>query len=414
MQTELAAWIRDTPAGQDADAILRRCVHCGFCTATCPTYQVLGDELDGPRGRIYLIKQVLEGAAPTRATQTHLDRCLTCRNCETTCPSGVQYGQLIDIGRAIVADKVRRPWRERLQRTLLRRGLTSPFFAPALKLGRVLVRPLRGVLPNALAHKLQPARAPGAIPSEARHPRKVLMLAGCVQPAMMPNIDAATRRVLDAIGISASVAPASGCCGALKFHLDDQDVARNQMRANIDAWLPLLDSGEAEAIVINASGCGAMVREYAHHLRHDAHYAARAERVVAHVRDIAEIVAPHADALAAKLDRSKIAQPAAFHPPCTLQHWQALRPLTENLLTKLGFTLLPFPDPHLCCGSAGAYSMLQPALSRSLRDRKLAALTAGAPTRIVSANVGCISHLQSGTQTPVSHWVEAVDAALSP
>jgi len=412
MQTELAARFRDTPQGQDADAILRRCVHCGFCTATCPTYQVLGDELDGPRGRIYLIKQVLEGAPPTRATQMHLDRCLTCRNCETTCPSGVQYGQLIDIGRAIVAEQVRRPWRERAQRLLLRRGLTSPLFAPALKLGRVLVRYLRRVLPAALRRKLQPARAPGAVPSANRHTRKVLMLAGCVQPAMMPSIDAATRRVLDAIGISASVAAGSGCCGALRFHLDDQDAALAQMRANIDAWLPLLDAGEAEAIVMNASGCGAMVREYAHHLRHDPHYAARAARVVEHVRDVAEIVAPHADALAAKLDRRLVSAATAFHPPCTLQHWQGLRPLTEKLLATLGFALQPFADTHLCCGSAGAYSMLQPALSTALRDRKLTAIASSAPTRILSANVGCISHLQSGTDTPVLHWVEAVDAAL--
>jgi len=412
MQTELAASLRDTAVGLEADAILRRCVHCGFCTATCPTYQVLGDERDSPRGRIYLIKQVLEGVAPTRATLTHLDRCLTCRNCETTCPSGVQYGQLVDIGRAVVAAKVRRPWRERLQRLLLRRGLTSPLFAPALQLGRVLVRYGRGIVPATIRHKLQPARAPGTIPSENRHARRVLMLAGCVQPAMSPNIDAATRRVLDAIGVSASVAPGSGCCGALRFHLDDQDAALKQMRANIDAWLPAIDSGAAEAIVINASGCGAMVREYAHHLRHDASYAARARRVVAHVRDLSEVIAPHADALAAKLARSRLPAPLAFHPPCTLQHWQQLRPLAQTLLTKLGFTLQPFADAHLCCGSAGAYSMLQPALARALRDRKLAAIEVTQPTRILSANVGCISHLQSGTATPVQHWVEAVDEVL--
>jgi len=238
------------------------------------------------------------------------------------------------------------------------------------------------------------------------------MLAGCVQPAMLPNIDAATRRVLDAIGISASVAPGSGCCGALRFHLDDQDAALDQMRANIDAWLPLIDSGAVEAVVMNASGCGAMVRDYAHHLRHDPTYAERARRVVAHVRDVTEVIAPHAEALAAKLDRKRLSAPAAFHPPCTLQHWQNLRPFSEALLTKLGFSLQPFSDAHLCCGSAGAYSMLQPALSRALRDRKLTAIRATQPTRILSANIGCISHLQSGTDTPVQHWVEAVDEAL--
>jgi len=408
MQTQLATWIRDTPAGQDADAILRRCVHCGFCTATCPTYQVMGDELDSPRGRIYLIKQVLEGVAPTRATQIHLDRCLTCRNCETTCPSGVQYGQLIDIGRDLVAQTVRRPWRERVQRSLLRHGLTSPLFAPALKFGRLLC----GVLPATLAAKLQPARAPGRLPDAQRHTRKVLMLAGCVQPAMMPNIDAATCRVLDAIGISTLVAAGSGCCGALRFHLDDQTAALKQMRANIDAWLPLLEDGSVEAIVMNASGCGAMVREYAHHLRADVRYAERAQRVVEHVRDVAEIVAPHAEQLAAQLDRAQLSDPVAFHPPCTLQHWQGLRPLTEGMLKTLGFTLKPFAESHLCCGSAGAYSMLQADLSNALRARKLSAITAAAPARILSANVGCIGHLQSGTTTPVLHWVEAVDAAL--
>jgi len=408
MQTNLAPWARDTELGKEADTILRRCVHCGFCGATCPTYQVLGDELDSPRGRIYLIKQMLEGEPPTRATQQHLDRCLTCRNCETTCPSGVQYGHLLDIGRQIVEAKVARPLTQRASRLLLRRGLNSPWFALAFKLGQRL----RGWLPAALGGKLQAARSAGALPGGGTHARNVLLLAGCVQPSMMPRIDAATLRVLDAIGISATLAQGSGCCGAINFHLDDTRAALDQMRANIDAWWPLIDSGQVEAVVMNASGCGAMVKEYAHHLRHDPRYAERAQRVVSYVRDVAEIVAPHAAQLAQQLDRTCLPARVAFHPPCTLQHWQKLRPQTEKLLVELGFALQPFADSHLCCGSAGAYSVLQPKLSGQLRSRKLAAIGAASPDLILSSNMGCISHLQGGTDTPVRHWIEAVDDAL--
>ena len=404
MQTNLASWACDTDQGREADAILRRCVHCGFCTATCPTYQVLGDELDSPRGRIYLIKQVLEGAEPTLATQQHLDRCLTCRNCETTCPSGVQYGHLIDIGRNVVDQKVQRPWRDRMRRALLRKGLNSALFAPAMRAGQML----RGLLPQALQRKVPQRRDPGPLPDTARHARQVLMLAGCVQPAMMPTIDAATIRVLDAVGIGARLSSA-GCCGAVNFHLDAQAEALDQMRANIDAWWPAVEQGEIEAIVMNASGCGAMVKEYAHHLRHDARYAERAARIVELVKDVAEIVAPHAQALRERLAPGGR---AAFHPPCTLQHWQGLRPLSERLLVELGFELQPFADSHLCCGSAGAYSVLNPGMALELRDRKLAAITPHAPPVIVSSNIGCVSHLQSGTEIPVRHWIEVVDERL--
>ncbi|AEC20071.1 glycolate oxidase iron-sulfur subunit [Pusillimonas sp. T7-7] len=408
MQTNLASWARDTDLGNDADEILRRCVHCGFCLATCPTYQVLGDERDSPRGRIYLIKQVLEGVEPTEKTQQHLDRCLTCRNCETTCPSGVQYGALVDIGRNLVDQKVERPLKQRLTRRLLRHTLNSPLFGPAMTLGRLM----RPILPEVLRNKVPQVRPAGRLPSNvARYPRQVIMLAGCVQPAMMPTIDAATIRVLDALGIGTRVVAGSGCCGAINFHLDAQEAALTQMRANIDAWLPLLDSGQAEAIVMNASGCGGMVKEYAHHLRHDADYVAKALRVVDKVRDIAEIVAPHSVELKARLGGLPVM--TAFHPPCTLQHWQGLRGVSENLLQELGFNLQPFADSHLCCGSAGTYSVTQPELSKTLRDRKLDALHAVEPAAIVSSNVGCISHLQSGTNTPVRHWIEVVDEALT-
>ncbi|WP_132979187.1 glycolate oxidase subunit GlcF [Pigmentiphaga sp. D-2] len=407
MQTRLTESIKDTPDGRQAEAILRKCVHCGFCTATCPTYQVLGDELDSPRGRIYLIKQMLEGGEVTASTQLHLDRCLTCRNCETTCPSGVEYGQLIDIGRRMVETRVERAPGDQLKRAVLGRTLATPAFGLAMRLGQAL-RPL---LPSALAAKVPPRRPAGQVPRR-RHERQVLMLAGCVQPSMMPAIDAATLRVLDAVGISASVAPGSGCCGAARFHLNQQAAALAQMRANVDAWWPDIEAGRIEAIVMNASGCGATVREYAHHLRDDPAYAGRAARVSGMVRDIAEVLAPHAGELAPRLAGRLAARPV-FHPPCTLQHWQGLRPLVERLLADLGFALQPFSESHLCCGSAGTYSVLQPEIAGELRDRKLAELGRAGPDLILSANIGCLAHLQAGTNTPVVHWIEAVDAALA-
>lgn len=406
MQTHLAPWARDSPIGQEADAILRRCVHCGFCSATCPSYQVLGDELDSPRGRIYLIKQVLEGETPTHDTQRHLDRCLTCRNCESTCPSGVEYGHLLDIGRKLVDERVPRSWRDRLKRGVVRHGIQSRWFAPALRMGQWV----RGVLPAALRRKIPARRRAGPLPDPAAHARQVLLLNSCVQGAMMPSIDAATLRVLDALGISARYAAGGGCCGAVNFHLNAQDAAVAQMKTNIDAWWPLVEAGGIEAIVMNASGCGAMVKEYAHHLRHEPDYAQRAGRIVSLVKDIAELLAPHTDTLR---DRLAPGARVAFHPPCTLQHWQGLRPLSEKVLTELGFELLPFTESHLCCGSAGAYSVLNPEIALALRTRKLDAIQPLRPAMILSSNMGCIGHLQSGTQTPVRHWIEAVDERLS-
>lgn len=408
MQTNLASWIRNTPEGDEAEEILRRCVHCGFCQATCPTYQELGDELDSPRGRIYLIKQMLEGAEVGSSTQVHLDRCLTCRNCETTCPSGVEYGKLVDIGRAVVADKVDRPWSDRLLRAALRHGLNSPLFGPAMALGRML----RPMLPAVLRSKVPPLRPSRPLPvNTARHARQVIMLQGCVQPAMMPTIDEATVRVLDAAGIGTRTVAGAGCCGAINFHLDAQAQALDQMRANVDAWWPLLDRGEADCIVANASGCGAMLREYAHHLRNDPAYAAKAQALSDSVRDISEILEPHAAELGKRI--GGITGRYAFHPPCTLQHWQKLRGTTENVLRQLGFSLVPFAESHLCCGSAGTYSITQKDLSLSLRDRKLRNIEAGKPDGIVSSNMGCITQLQSGSETPVQHWIEVVDEALA-
>jgi glycolate oxidase iron-sulfur subunit len=415
MQTNLSPEFKAAPEGQAAEAILRKCVHCGFCNATCPTYQLLGDELDGPRGRIYLIKQVLEGQAPTRSTQLHLDRCLTCRNCETTCPSGVRYGELVEIGRHIVEQRVERPAAERAARWMLKQGMTSPMFAPALKLGQ-MARPF---LPALLQDKVPKHSSADAHRWPTRtHPRKVLLLMGCVQPAMMPNINSATARVLDACGIQTLVAGDAGCCGALRTHLADRDGGLADMRRNVDAWWPLVqgltDAGRVEAIVMNASGCGVMVKEYGRALAHDPLYAEKAQRIAALTRDLSELLPDLVPKLKPRLALASWTQRRlALHPPCTLQHGQQLRGGIEAGLRELGFEVELPVDSHLCCGSAGTYSVLQPDLAHRLRERKLAELGALKANAIVSANIGCIQHLQTGTATPVRHWVEMVDQALT-
>jgi len=408
METHLADWLKGTRDGDEAEAILRKCVHCGFCTATCPTYQLLGDELDGPRGRIYLIKSVVEGEKPTASTMEHLDRCLTCRNCESTCPSGVDYGHLVDIGRKLVEQQVERPASQRFMRTLLRETLTRRWlFDPAMRVGQA-VRPL---LPEALKAKVPERRDPGKRPSRS-HARKVILLEGCVQPGMLPSIDAATDRVLDRLGLEAVRPQGSGCCGAIRHHLNDQAGAANDARRNIAAWWPLIEAG-AEAILINASGCGAMVKDYAHLLADDPEWAARAKQVVERTRDLAEWLPVEIDAaIAAGRLRAAPSSRVVFHPPCTLQHGQKVRGVVEALLTRLGATVLPVGESHLCCGSAGTYSVLQPQLSGELRSRKLGHLTAGEPELILSANIGCITHLQAGTGTPVRHWIEWLDEQM--
>jgi glycolate oxidase iron-sulfur subunit len=408
MQTNLADFIRHTPAGREADAILRACVHCGFCTATCPTYQLLGDELDGPRGRIYLMKQLLEGGEVTAKTQLHLDRCLTCRSCETTCPSGVQYHRLVDIGREVVGQRVPRSLWQRMLRFVLREFLSRAWlFTPALRLGQLA----RTFLPGGLAARVPMRRSPGAWPP-ARHRRRMLALAGCVQPALAPDINAAAARVLDRLGVSLVEAAGAGCCGALRFHLDEPEAALADARRNIDAWWPYLEGG-AEAIVMTASGCGAHVREYAHLLRRDPAYAAKAARVTLLARDVAEIVLAEKEALLSLLGPATgMAEKLAFHSPCSLQHGQGIRGAAEDVLRAAGFDLTCVADSHLCCGSAGTYSILQAEISLKLRGNKLAALRAGAPTQIASANIGCIAHLQAGTGTPVMHWIELLDRRL--
>ena len=404
MQTNLADFIKNSPEGQEADAILRSCVHCGFCTATCPTYQLLGDELDGPRGRIYLIKQILEGKPATAKTQLHLDRCLTCRNCESTCPSGVKYGRLVDIGREIVEKQVERPFATQLVRTVLKETLPRKWlFTPAMKAGQFF-RPL---LPNALKNKVPVAHPAGRWPTRT-HARTMLLLDGCVQPAMSPNINAATARVLDTLGVQLIVAPKAGCCGAIRYHLNDQANSLDDMRRNIDAWWPYVQAG-AEAIVMTASGCGAMVKEYGHLLANDPHYAARAQRITELTKDLSEILPAFQQELAKKV---QIKKRVAYHPPCTLQHGQQIRGKVEEVLRAVGVDVTLCADSHLCCGSAGTYSVLQPELSYQLRDNKLKNLQATQSEMIVSANIGCLTHLQSGTESPVRHWIELIDQAM--
>lgn len=413
MQTDLATFIKNSPEGQEADAILRSCVHCGFCLATCPTYQLLGDELDSPRGRIYLMKQMLEGQPVTKKTQLHLDRCLTCRACETTCPSGVQYGRLIDISRAIVEKQVPREPYEKALRYALRQGLpNATIFKSLMALGKIA----RPILPTTLKQKI-----PNTIPAKYKwpknhHARKMLVLNGCVQPTLAPNINVATARVLDKLGISLIKAENAGCCGALAYHLNAQQDGLNAMRHNIDVWWPFIEKKQVETIVMTASGCGVTVKEYGHLLRNDTQYAEKAAHISSATKDISEILTNESDQLQSllkqhthKTQKSKL----SFHAPCTLQHGMQMRDVVESILNTAGFELTTVPDAHLCCGSAGTYSILQPELSKKLKQNKITALESGQPKQIATANIGCLTHLQSGTKLPIKHWIELIDEQLN-
>ena len=404
MQTRISAKYRDTAQGREADTILRSCVHCGFCTATCPTYQLLGDELDGPRGRIYLIKQLLEGQPVSASTQLHLDRCLTCRACETTCPSGVRYGRLADIGRELVEREVPRPPRQRLLRYLLRKVIAYPRRVAPLLFAAQALRPL---LPAGLRGKV-PARQRRTPWPQQPQARRMLALAGCVQSVATPQTSAAAARVLNRLGVQLINAPGAGCCGAVSHHLSAHEEGLDFMRRNIDAWWPFIEQG-IEAILVSASGCGAVVKDYGHLLSHDPAYADKAQRVSALARDVAEVLRD-ADLSGVALGRQ--AQRVAFHSPCTLQHAQQLDGVVETILSRAGFTLTAVPDAHLCCGSAGTYSILQPELSQRLLANKLAALQQDAPDVIATANIGCQMHLASQAGRPVRHWIELLDEAM--
>lgn len=413
MQTKLADFIKNSPQGEEADAILRSCVHCGFCLATCPTYQILGDELDSPRGRIYLMKQVLEGQPVTQKTQAHLDRCLTCRACETTCPSGVRYGALVDIGRAIVEKQVKRNIRSDVMRFTLRKVLPNAVLFNALFKAGQAVRPM---LPDSLKRKIPRKLSTAKAWPAARHARKMLVLDGCVQPALAPNINAATARVLDNLSISLIKAENAGCCGAVAFHLNAQQEGLDYMRRNIDAWWPLVENGEVEAIIVTASGCGVTVKEYGHFLQHDAVYAGKAAKISALAKDIGEVLHAELEHIKQLLTRRQAEagrKRLSFHSPCTLQHGMRIRGVVEKILVAAGFDLTAVPDAHLCCGSAGTYSILQPELSQQLLKNKVTALESGKPDRIATANIGCLMHLQTGTALSVKHWIELLDERLS-
>jgi len=398
MQTKIPKEILNTYAGEKADKILRSCVHCGFCIATCPTYQLLGDELDSPRGRIYLIKQMLEGKVPTRKTLTHLDRCLTCRSCESTCPSGVQYAQLLDIGRKVAEDNTRRPILDRIKRNILHWLLSNParfkwLYNLGCRLNPLLPEQFR-LAQGELSDKLFKAK---------KHTRKVLLLQGCVQPTLQPNINLATEKVLDHIGIEVTILNQIECCGAISHHLNKHKQAQATFRHNIDAWWPYINDGY-EAIVSNASGCGITLKDYPNYLEHDPEYTDKAKKISSLVKDVSEIISESEITKLKQVKNTKV----AFHAPCTLQHGLRLAPLLEQLLSQLNFQLVHVNDGHLCCGSAGTYSILQAKLSNQLKQQKLANLTSQSPDYILTANIGCQQHLQQGSDVPVKHWIELI------
>lgn len=427
MQIELADTYRDTDLGREAETLLGPCVQCGQCTFTCPTFRLLDDEWDGPRGRIYLIKQLFEGTEPSIDSlppaytlktlegkslaanlQLHLDRCLTCRACETSCPQGVRYGRLLDIGRDLVEKIAPRPLKQQLARRALRAVVPHPMrFTALLRAGQAL----RRFLPQELRARIPAQRAAGPWPARA-HARRMVVWQGCVQPSLAPDINAAAARVLDRFGIQL-LAARDGCCGVLSHHMAATGEARDFMRKSIDALWPHLEAG-AEAIVVTASGCGAHFRDYGQLLHDDPDYRDKAQRVSEMTRDIAEVVA--AEWQDDTLPAASAVQPAqriAFQSSCSLQHGEKLNGVVESLLQRAGFKLLPVRYPFMCCGSAGAYSILQPTLAQALRARKIDTLLASRPQAIATANIGCLTHLAQVSPVPVSHWIEMLDATLT-
>ena len=401
MQTSISPILLNKPGIAEVDTILRTCVHCGFCNATCPTYQLLGSELDGLRGRIYLIKEMFETGRAGSKTRLHLDRCLTCRSCETTCPSGVRYGRLVDIGRETVERLAPRSLAEKL----LRKSMLAVIpYTARMSVALTLARLIRPLLPQQLQKKI-PAKQNASITPTTSHARRMLVLNGCVQPLGTPNTNAAAARVLDRLGISLVSVPGAGCCGALNQHLSDPDGARAMMRRNIDAWWPHVEKG-IESIVMTASGCGLMVKDYGHALKDDPAYADKAARISELTLDLSEILSrENLDAFVHVGKGIRV----AYHSSCTLQHGQKLAGTVESILRRCGYELTPVADSHLCCGAAGSYTLLQPALSGQLLKNKLDALQQGKPEVIASANVGCQMHLAGASDVPVKHWIELLE-----
>ncbi len=402
MQTFIEKSISDTSEGQEAERILRSCVHCGFCTATCPTYQLLGDELDGPRGRIYLIKSMLEGEAVSNKTMKHLDRCLTCRACETTCPSGVEYGKLLDIGRHYVEKKVSRSWHENLFRFLILQSLPyKKRFKILFNLGQIF----RFILPSRMQKLIPIKKEKSNVVEYKDHSRKVILFSGCVQPILSPEINQSVVKVLDYFGVSAIELENEQCCGAMSHHLSASEQALSFMKQNIDLFWPLIEQN-IEAIISSASGCGVHIKEYGYLLRNDKAYAHKAAKLSLLTKDISEYL--H-DFELEKLNVTKeIALDVAFQSPCTLQHGQKLSGLTEKILSRFGFKMTEVADSHLCCGSAGTYSLLEKEISGKLQKNKIDNLMQGKPEMILTANIGCCQHLSQVSPVPVRHWIEEV------
>jgi glycolate oxidase iron-sulfur subunit len=410
MQTNIDEALKNTHAGLEAERILRSCVHCGFCTATCPTYRLLGDELDGPRGRIYLIKGLLEGKETSDKTQMHLDRGLTCLACETSCPSGVEYGHLLDIGRQVINKKVRRTLTERSYRYLLRKILPYPkrvsFF---LRLGRGL----RFILPGKFRQMIpenKRVRITGSTRRRVKYGRKMILFTGCVQPLLSPETNCASTRVLNRLGIETIISHGESCCGAINHHMADDDSGLTFIKNNIDVWWPYIEEG-IEAIIISASGCGTMIKDYGYILRNDADYKDKAHQVSIMAKDIGEIIVAEEIETLRKMIKVN-SRRIAFQNPCSLQHGQKIKDETEVLFKKLGYQIENIADANQCCGSAGTYSLLQTELSEKLRRKKISALEAVKPDVIMTANIGCQLHLQQATEIPVKHWIEILEEDL--
>ncbi len=410
MQTFISDQNKNTAEGKEADRILRKCVHCGFCSATCPTYQLKGDELDGPRGRIYLIKNLLEGNEASKETQTHLDRCLTCRACETTCPSGVEYGHLLDIGRQISERETSRSFKDKTIRYLLGKIIPDQkLFSGLLKVGQFF----RSVLPHDLAKNIPDKKEVSDRWPSSQHKRKMLILEGCTQPALTPSTNIATAKILDALEISLIRESEAGCCGAVNQHLSQTEDAAKHIKRNIDAWMPHIGTAEKpgiEAIVITASGCGTMVKDYGYLLRNDPTYAEKAKRVSELCLDLVEVIEKEDHSLLNLKENNQ--EKIVYQSPCSLQHGQKLAGNVESLLTSFGYELSAVKDGHLCCGSAGTYSILQSEMADQLRESKLKNLTTDQPEVILTANIGCQQFLQQKTDVPIMHWVELIERRL--